>query len=140
MTKPKNMTPEQEAAWLEKARAQARGYYLKEKTQVLEKQAKYRAANRGEIRRKGRIFSKSFYAKNRKVCLERQLKYQRENSEKLNARRTGALPDHYVALVLHLLVATLRQHPELLEAKREHLKALRQLKAQTKTENAPESK
>jgi RecA-family ATPase len=173
MSKPKNMTPEEEAAWLEKARARARTYYLTKKTQVLEKQRNYRAANRLEIRRKGRIFSKSYYAENRKVCLERQIRYQKSNPEKLSAQRkawrgrnheyvlryfrnyraknrdlvnawstqrTDALRDSYIALLLNIPVAILRQHPELLEAKREFLKAKRQLKNQTKINDAQESK
>jgi len=162
MSKPKDMTPEQEAAWLEKERARKTAwriahpdYYANYVAKNLEKvnagKQRWVDANREKVKGQKALWKKLNRHKLRegnrrwkRVNRVKALTYQRvwtaRNVERVAgycARSTQGLSVSYIAVTLKLPTCLLRQHPDLIEAKRELIKANRQLKNQT---NAQESK
>jgi hypothetical protein len=129
MSKPKNMTPDE----LEKWKAD-KSLYIR----------KWREANRDKIR----AWRQDYYAKNaekcrqivrdwRKVNRERTnelgRKWRARNPEKARKRhieRREFLAVDYIANLMGLHSKTLLKYPELIEAKREQVKAIRELKQQ----------
>ena len=143
------MTPEEEAVWKEKCREKSLRYYYKN-ADVINKKARDKYVSdienqREKKRERARQDRLREPEKYRIRSLDRSRKLREENPEKfrMEARQRSrrAYEDMAVAPMafsLGISAKLLRQHPDLLEAKREHLKALRQLKTQTKNQNAPE--
>jgi len=65
---------------------------------------------------------------------------KRRRSKKVEQRDRDQLHPRYLADLLDIRVSALRKVPDLLEAKREQIKILRELKQQTENQNAPNSK
>ena len=102
MSKPKNMTPEQEAAWEAKEKARKAALYLRKKEQYAEAGAKWRAENADKMREYQRKYRENkpervkasmekHYAANRDRILARSKAYYEkakvESPEKLRLQR-----------------------------------------------------
>ena len=110
MNKPKNMTPEQEAAWNEKARAKSKAYYEANREKCIARAKSYRELNREKER-------------------ARKKAHREANIEKERYRLMGysqSLSRSYVARSLHISVY--EATPELIEMKRNQLQLKRSIK------------
>ena len=129
------MTPEDQEAWrkIDRDRSRAMGYsrkyYAKNAEKILSINRERRAKNPDQFKQ---IELKCKVANPEKWAI-RKLKWKAANRDKENAFPSS------IAKRLGLPTSILLAHPDLMEAKREHLKALRQLRNQTKADNAQES-
>lgn len=126
MSKPKNMTPEEEAAWREKHREHQRAYVERNREKVMAHQRAWRENNRERCRELNRAWREN----NREKVLEGKRVYREANREKViakdrayNRKKTESLADGYVAKKLRIPVA---QAPkDLIELKRQQLQLKR---------------
>jgi hypothetical protein len=140
MSKPKNMTPEQEAVWLAKQREKARNRPKRKRKpdpNASKRTAKWRAKNQklaNERARKSRLKKHEEYKARERETKRRIRETQgplprnpaRESETAKKSR--SVLKDWYVAKLLELPVDLLREHlPNLLESKRQELLLKRQL-------------
>ena len=110
MSKPKNMTPEQEAAWKESTAARDKAYYEANKEKVAARHRTYREANKEKL-------------------AAREKAYREANKEKVVARHRTyreLITDQYAAQKLGLKKSECP--PELIEMKREQLLIARMTK------------
>jgi len=132
MSKPKNMTPEQEAAWREKERARRKARYEANKDICKERDKAYYEANKE--RRKER--RKAYREANKERRKERDKAYREANKGKLAAKaraKVEKMPDFYITNLLKISVAECP--PELIEMKRQQILIHRSIKQlQTKLE------
>jgi hypothetical protein len=91
MAKPKNMTPEQEAAWNKEQNAKKRLWREANKEKCLDREKAYREANRQKIRQRSNKWAKDNYKKlvdwrtnNVEKVKQYKDKWKKENPEKLN--------------------------------------------------------
>jgi hypothetical protein len=129
MSKPKNMTPEQEAEWKQSQAAYLRGWRESNSEKVRAWKREYVARNPERCRAIVREWRKN----NRERTNEFSRKWSKQNAEKVRARhskRRDALAVHYVARLMGFHSKTLLKYPDLIEAKREQIKIHRQLKQQ----------
>ena len=122
MSKPKNMTPEEEAAWLQKMRpinnAKAKKSWWKHREKRLEKQKKRREADPEK--------TKSQRNKSRAKWAETHPEQNKEYSARAAKNTRERITDNYVASVMRTPLKLLREHfPEAIEAKREEILARR---------------
>lgn len=122
MTKPKNMTPEEEKARKEKRRLA---------------QKAYEQSPKGKARRKAyaKAYNQSANGKARRKAYNESTK-----SKVRNNVNTENLIDSYIAVKLGIPVSLARSVPGLIEAKREHIQIIRSIKPKRKKDNAQESK
>jgi len=122
MNKPKNMTPEQLAAWREKDSAKKKAYYEANKEKVNAKQKAYYEANKEKVNANNKAWRDS----NREKVKAKKKAWRDANREKVNASQRGrrnALHDCYVASFLGM--KTHEAPPELINLKREQLELKR---------------
>ncbi len=165
MSKRKNMTPEQELEWKRKRAADARRYYAQDPCKFRARSAKYANQNK----EKQKAYRRKYHEEHREMLNQRSKKWREENPElmknlhrewesKNKAHRRAyvdanrekyrvadrakntRLTNAYIAARLGLPVKLAKQHPDIIEAKREQIQILRILKPKTKKQNAPESK
>jgi hypothetical protein len=167
MSKPKNMTPEQEAEWRakerhrqserlkcplnrEKRRASSRASKAKmkainpekrrdkEREQYAKDPEKFREKQRVKYAKNSKRYldiNKKWRTENRERRNEMERKWNAKNSEKVRIRYQNmrtSLSVCYVAGRLGIPTFIARQYPELIEAKREQIKIIRELKPTTR--------
>jgi hypothetical protein len=122
MSKPKNMTPEQEAAWKEKVAAKEKAYreVNREKRAAVKKT--YREVNREKELARNKAWKK---ANREKVHANARDHYEanRENEAAKRKAKVKTLKPAYVAATLRMKVSEVP--PDLLELQREQIRLIR---------------
>jgi hypothetical protein len=122
MNKSKNMTPEQLAAWREKANAKQKAWYDANKEKVNAKRKALRDANKEKVNAK----QKARRDANKEKVKAYQRAWRDANKEKVKAyqrARSDSLNNKYVSYVIGMKVHEVP--PELINLKREQLELKR---------------
>ncbi len=130
VSKPKKwdlMKPEDQEAWMEKRRNIARKYCEKNAEKIKSLKRKHYLKNKEKNKERGKEWVKNNYIKNKLLKLEHWRKNKEYYKRKLK-EHSETISDVYVADLLRLKTEVLKKHPDLIDAKREQIKILRELK------------
>jgi hypothetical protein len=132
MSKPKNMTPEESLIWTAKNREWQRLNRLKHLEKFKERCREWGRKNRQKLDEANRKWRE----RNPQKASEYYNRWRKTNPERAKVKDSGpceTINDHYIAMLLGIPASSARKYPELLEAKREQIKILRELKPTTRT-------
>lgn len=140
MSKPKKwdtMTQEERDAWMENRRNVQRSYCLKNIERTKQYKIDHYIKNREKWKERGKEWIKNNIEKNRIL----KLGYWRRNKEHYQQQLKNSIStisDVYVADCLDIKTEVLKKYPDLIEAKRDLIKARRIIKKQTNKQYAQE--
>lgn len=136
MTKPKNMTPEQELAFKERVAAHQNAYYEANKDRLLANHKDYRESNKDILLAKKKLYEQATREKIsakkkewRKKTRNARKTYLEVNKEKISARlkaQVEELKPYYVADLLGIKLSECP--PALIEMKRQQILIYRSIK------------